>query len=128
MTSTDSKNTVEDETSSGSRRAIGSRVQNSNSIHANMALEATKGSTRHRYGYGYRLRVAIHAYIDTYMCVRNKAVIKIRFPYRYSIAELLSPKDKAASTNASLIWSATLSGCPEDTDSEVKVKLLVIPK
>ena len=29
------------------------------------------------------------------MC--NKFVIKIRFSYRYSIAELLSPKDKAAS-------------------------------
>ena len=31
------------------------------------------------------------------VCVHTKAVIKIRFSYRYSIAELLSPKDKAAS-------------------------------
>ncbi len=33
---------------------------------------------------------------------------------------------RMASSTASLIWSATLSGCPSDTDSDVNTKLLAM--
>src|ERR1700691_1020092 len=50
-------------------------------------------------------------------------------PVLTSVSQATRPRGSAAmiaSRIASEIWSATLSGCPSDTDSEVKEKLVLM--
>src|SRR6201992_1115050 len=50
-------------------------------------------------------------------------------PVLTSVSQATRPRGSAArmaSSTASEIWSATLSGCPSDTDSDVKENVLLI--